>query len=209
MGPVKKTVCDGKKSQFTKFYKNSVYFDKNCQETLNVHMQPVKPAKESNHMQSGTRSSNMMSIEPETLQSSFKQNNPVKQESMCFDKNCQVNMQPVKPEMDMQSKEPQSSFKKKHVPLCSDKNCQSTRCYQKSEYTKCDKKCQFTQKHCYDYKKCRYTKCLCDDKNCQSANLMWNLKELILYVVHTKGWLQIDCVKVQILCEGTDIGYMV
>ena len=35
--------------------------------------------------------------------------------------------------MDMQSKEPamQSNFKKKHGPLCKDKNSQSTRCYRK------------------------------------------------------------------------------
>ena len=39
----------------------------------------------------------------------------------------------------------QSNFKKKHVPLCSDKNCQSTICYKKSEYIKCDKNCQSTQ----------------------------------------------------------------
>ena len=38
-----------------------------------------------------------------------------------------------KPQMDKWSKEPamQSSFKKKHVPLCNDKSCQSTRCYKK------------------------------------------------------------------------------
>ena len=52
-------------------------------------------------MQSGTSLSNMKSIE----QSSFKQKNPVKQGSMCSDKNCQenrsINMQPVKPSIDM------------------------------------------------------------------------------------------------------------
>ena len=64
---------------------------------------------------------------------------------MCSDKNCQenqnTNMWQVKPQVDMWSKEPamQSSFKKKHVPLCSDKNCQSTRCYKKYENTKHDK----------------------------------------------------------------------
>ena len=58
------------------------------------------------------------------------------------DKNCQDNksviMQPVKPQIDMQSKEPamQSSFKKKHVPFCNDKNCQSTRCYKKKNQVK-------------------------------------------------------------------------
>ena len=52
-----KTVCDGKKSQSTKSYKNSVYSDKNCQEF------PVKPAQESNHMWSATRSSNKKSVD--------------------------------------------------------------------------------------------------------------------------------------------------
>ena len=50
------------------------------------------------------------------------------------DKNCQItNMQPVKLEMDMQPKEPamQSSFKKNHILLCKDRNCQPTRCYRK------------------------------------------------------------------------------
>ena len=46
------------------------------------------------------------------------------------DKNCQAdksNMWPIKPVMDMQSKEPamQSDFKKKHVPLYKDKKCQN------------------------------------------------------------------------------------
>ena len=93
---VKKTVCDGKKGQSTKFIKPA-YEDQKCQSTV------------------------------------------------CFEKNCQVNMQPVKPEMNMWSKETQSSYKKKHVPLCSFKNCQSTRCYRKPEYTKCDKNCQETK----------------------------------------------------------------
>ena len=55
---------DDKNRQATKCYKknNSVYSDKNCQESPNVHMWPVKPAQESNHMQSVTRSSN---IKPE------------------------------------------------------------------------------------------------------------------------------------------------
>ena len=64
-------------------------------------------------------------------------------------KNCQItNMQQLKSEMDMQSKEPamQSSFKKKHISLCKDKNCQSTWCYGKKSpvrpvYSN-DKNCQ-------------------------------------------------------------------
>ena len=110
--------------------------DKNCQ---SINMQPVKPAVcDDNNCQS-------------TKKQNYEegQNRPV-----CSDKNCQdtqnINMWPVKPLMDIWSKEPavQSSFKKKHVPLCSDKNCQSTRCYKKSEYTKCDKNCQYIQYIC-------------------------------------------------------------
>ena len=61
-------------------------------------------------------------------------------------------MWPVEPEMDMWSKEPvmQSSFKKRHAPLCSDKNCQSTRCFKK--------KCPVRP--------------VCNDKNYQSAKFM-------------------------------------
>ena len=90
MRPVKSTVADDKKSQSTKCYKNPICSDKNCQETPNVHMLPVKPAKESNIMQSVTRSSKMKSIEPEILQSSSKQKNPVKQGSMYSDKKFKV-----------------------------------------------------------------------------------------------------------------------
>ena len=69
---------------------------------------------------------------------------------MCSDKNCKdfKFMQPVKPEMDMWSKEPQPCFKRKQVPLCSDKSCQSTRCYKKKDQVKSvcsDKNCQETQ----------------------------------------------------------------
>ena len=134
---------------------------------------------------------------------------------VCSEKNCQDTKfkQPVKPAMDMQSREPemQSSFKMKHVTLCSDMNCQSTRCYKK----KCpvrpvygnDKNCQeahsvqmqpkkpisnmwsvvkssIPARKQSNHKKYEYIKCLCDGNNCQSANLMWNLnlKELIFFM---------------------------
>ena len=89
-------------------------------------MWPVQSAnKELSHRWSMPR--------PAKLQSEYKKKDQVVSE--CSEKNCQdnkcANMWPVKPEMNMWSKEPQSSFKKKHVPLCSDKNCQSTRCYRK------------------------------------------------------------------------------
>ena len=97
---------------------NQVCSDKKCQDTK--FMWPVEQVMKTSHMQSVTRSSNMKSTEQEMLQSSNKQHIhgecPVK--SVCSDKNCQENksnsMQPVKPQMDMQSKEPaiQSSFKK-------------------------------------------------------------------------------------------------
>ena len=63
MRPVKKIVCDGKKGQSTKSFKNSVYPDKNCQESPNVHMWPVMPGKESSLMWSVTRLSNKKLVE--------------------------------------------------------------------------------------------------------------------------------------------------
>ena len=141
---MKPPVCDYKKHQSTKFYKKAkkkssymqskprpaklqsdykkkdhvncnqismnddktcqsiVCPDTNCQETPNIHIWPVKTAKESNYMQSVTRSSNGKSVEL-------------------------------------------TSYKK----MCSDKNCQSTRCYKKkSSVTPMygnDKNCQSTQ----------------------------------------------------------------
>ena len=47
-----------------KNYQSIVCPDKNCQEIPNVHMCPVKPTKESKHMQSVTRLSNRKSFEP-------------------------------------------------------------------------------------------------------------------------------------------------
>ena len=159
-----KPVCDGKKSQSTKFYRNAVCSDKKCQDT---HMQPVKPAMKTSHMQSVTRSNNMRPIGPEMLQSTNKQHNykvcsvrtasddnkcqstRLYKKSMSSDKNCPDTKfkWPVKSAMDMRSRKPemQSSFNKKHVPLCSDKNCHSTRCYTKKDQAKSvcsDKYCQ-------------------------------------------------------------------
>ena len=74
--------------------------------------------------------------------------------SMCSDKKCKenINMQPVKPQMDMQFKKPaplmQSTFKEKHVPLYKDKNCQATI-------------------FVYDDSKSQSTMKMCSDKNCQ------------------------------------------
>ena len=98
---------------------------------------------------------------------------------MCFDKNCQVNMWPVKPEMDIWSKEPQSSFKKKSVPLCSDKNCQSTGCYKKKNPVKLgsmcfDKKLSRNQIYLYVDTEARNKKnqVICDYPNWQWNNLL-------------------------------------
>ena len=75
--------------------KPAVCSDKNCQETPKVHMQPVKPAKESSNMwpvKPVKESSHMRSVRrPEMLQSGTKQHIyeecPVK--STSSDKNCQ------------------------------------------------------------------------------------------------------------------------
>ena len=54
---------------------------------------------------------------------------------MCSNKKCKNNesviMRPEKPEMDMQLPKPAIPYK--YTRLCSDKNCQSTRCYQKKD----------------------------------------------------------------------------
>ena len=53
-------------------------------------------------------------------QSSSKQKNPSIKDYVCAENNCQS----TKPNKNLPSKEPamQSSFKKKHIPLCRDKN---------------------------------------------------------------------------------------
>ena len=118
------------------------------------------------------------------------------------DKNCQVDMWPVKLEMDMQLPKPAITR------LCSDKNRQSSRYFKNKSPVRPmyghDKNCQsmwpkkprnhmlsvtkpsvmeqstykFNQdnKNCQSARKysrkCEYTKSLCDGKNCQSANIM-------------------------------------
>ena len=162
-------------------------------------MHPVQPAKK--------KSNYMQLAKPASLQSASKQKNPRRQQYVCADKKCQAtkcykkvnkncqttNMQPVKPKMDMQSKEPtmQSSFKKKHVPLCKDKTCQSTRCYRKKSPVRPmygnGKNCQeiknvqirpkkpisnmqsVTKSSIPIGKQVNHKKCLSNDKNCQSA----------------------------------------
>ena len=125
-------MCADKKCQATKCYKK---VDKQCQAS---NMQPVKP-----HI-------DMQSREP-AVQSSFKKkhvplskdNNckstKISKKSMCSDKNCQenINLWPVKPEMNMQLSKPAVLYQYRR--LCNDKNCQSTRCYRKRNY---DKNCQ-------------------------------------------------------------------
>ena len=94
------------------------------------------------------------------------------------DKNCQVNIWSQKPPM-------QSSSEKKHVPLCHDKNCQFTRCYQKMSQVRPmyvnDKNCQskpisnmqsvtkssIRQLPKPAIKQSHHKKCNSDDKSCQ------------------------------------------
>ena len=152
--------------------KNLVYFCKNCQESPNVHMWPLKPAKESTHMQSVTRSSNT-SVEPASDKNCqaircYKKNNLVCSDKTCQDYQC-VNMQPVKPETSSIMWLPKPAVPNQYKRLCNDKNCQSTRCYKISEYIKYDKNCQSTR--CFSFKKKCPVRPVCNDKNCQSANV--------------------------------------
>ena len=61
--------------------------DKKCQSTKSIHMQPIKSAMNSSHMQSVTTSSHMWSVKPAMLQSTYKMFNQV---SLCNDKNCHL-----------------------------------------------------------------------------------------------------------------------
>ena len=89
--------------------------DKNCQDIK--FMQPVQPAKK--------KSCYMCSMpRPAVSQSSYKKKKSLHvdqcQSTVCFDKNYQVNMWPVKPakqSIHMQSVEPAS------CKMCDDKNC--------------------------------------------------------------------------------------
>ena len=121
--------------------------DNICQE--NVHMWPVEPVKESNHMQSVTRSSNTKSLESACDKNcqAIRCHDKICQSNVCSDKNCQ-DTRFMQPEMNMWSKKLLSRSKKKHVPLCNDKNCQSTRCYNKQDQVKfvcSEKNCPETQ----------------------------------------------------------------
>ena len=191
-----------KVQSFTKCSKKKQ--DKSCQADKSAHMWPVKPAMNMWSRGSAVPIQHKMSMKQIVPQEADKKCQATKYYKK-VDKNCQTtNLQPVKTQMDMWSKEPamQSSFKKKHVPLCSDKNCQSNLntlsvtwtvnlCGRRSQEVICGqwpspsipvrkqviyKKCNSDDKNCPSArkysKKCEYTKCLCDDKNCQSANIM-------------------------------------
>ena len=106
--------------------------DKNCQSTKSIHMQRVKSAMKSSHMQSVTMSSHMWSVEPAMLQSTYKTFNQV---SLCDDKNCQ-STKSVFDDKNCQSTK----------PMYDDKNCQSIKCVHmwkpempQSSYKKCSK----------------------------------------------------------------------
>ena len=74
-------------------------------------MQPVKPTVYDN----------------KKVQSTRFYKNPVCGDDKNYQPTQCINMWPVKPTMDMQSVGP-ATYKK----MCSDKNCQSTRCYKKN-----------------------------------------------------------------------------
>ena len=94
----------------------------------------MRPAKlQSDYKKKDHLNCNQVSMNDDKKYQSTKfYKNPVCSHKNCQDNKC-VNMWPVEPEMDIQSKEPamQSSFKKKHIASCCDRNCQSTICYKK------------------------------------------------------------------------------
>ena len=112
-------VCADKKCQAIKCYKK---IDKNCQTSVKW---PVKPPI---HMQSVTRSAsdkNYQATISYQKQKKCEYDDSKSQSTVNYDKNCQeneiINMQPVKPEMNVWL------FKPAIRRLCNDKNCQSTR----------------------------------------------------------------------------------
>ena len=116
--------------------------------------------------------------------------------------------------MDMQLPKPAVPYK--YTRLCSDKNCQSTRCYKKKNS---DKNCQETKsihmqplkpemknsshmqlskparkqvihKNCQSirsYKKMCPVRPVCDDKNCQSTNNICSDKNQVKFVCNDKN----------------------
>ena len=129
------------------------------------------------------------------------------QVSMNDDKNCQsrvcsdkkyqetqsINMWPVKPSMDMWL--PKTAVPYKYTRLCSDKNCQSARCYKKKNS---DKNCQGTKFiHMWslkpEMKKLSYmhlskpARKQVIHKNCQSANNMCSDKNQVKSVCNDKN----------------------
>ena len=136
----------------------------------------------------------------------YKKNNPVFgdkicQSNLCSDKNCQDTKfkQPVKPAMDMWSREPSmwSSFNKKHIALCNDKSCQSTTCYKKENPVKqgsmcSDKNCQETNLFIYGHwSQKRKSQILCSYPNQQWNNLIQRTRTLNLLAVSRKS-VQLD-----------------
>ena len=112
-------------------------------------MWPAKPAIDMQSNRPAVPIQDKMSMQQIVPQEDDK-NCQVNMKSMCSDKNSQenqnINMWPVKPEMDMQSPRPAIPYK--HTRLCSDKNCQSTTCYKKKDQVKSlcsNKNCQETK----------------------------------------------------------------
>ena len=113
--------------------------EKNCQ-TEKCDMWPVKPQMDVQLKKLALKSSNKKLIgvsKDKNCQAKICEYDDFKsQSSKCFDKECQENIK-------MQSV---TNTDNMHLPkpairrLCSDKNCQSTRCYKKRNY---DKYCQF------------------------------------------------------------------
>ena len=105
------------------------------------------------------------------------------QPTKCYkkiDKNCQItNMQPVKPQMDVQLKKPaklKSSYKKKDELkyVYKNKNCQDTIC------------------ECDDFES-QSTVRLCSDMNCQKITKMWTVMPEIMNMQSSKPAIRRVC----------------
>ena len=97
-------MCDVKKCQSTKFYKNPVCDDKNGQSTKCVNMWPVKPTMDMQSVEQAIQSSHKKALcSDKNCQSTTCYKKKYPRRSVCEDKNCQSTLCSDKNNLLMQS----------------------------------------------------------------------------------------------------------
>ena len=130
---------DDKNRQSKKYY-GSMCTGMKCQATKTSNMWPVKPQMDMQVHKPAVIYQYRRLSKDRNCQATICEYNDSKGQStvkVCSNQNCQEIMQPVVPEMNMWL--PKAAVLYKYRTLCNDKNCQSTRCYNKRNY---DKNCQ-------------------------------------------------------------------